>query len=213
MIVFTVHWQWSFIAGLRFSLSQHVVCVCSRCLEDERNCLGFCFWPKRKNFLAIVEVLMVVDFNNIVKVNLWKHVFFWQFFFVTSTMKKLTKLHFPLYFYPKNIVLVKLRTSLHFGLYRKRITLGRRKISMLWINHGLTNLVSYPLKRIQWKSLHPLKWINLPPDEKRFLRWQFHTYNSDNFITRGLWWYALTMPFFSNNSKISYWTKGRLNPA
>ena len=92
---------------------------------------GVLFLTEAKNFLAIVEVVMVVDINNIVKVNyLWKHVFFWQFFFITSTMKKLTKLHFPLYFYPQNIVLVKLRTSLRCSLYRKRITLGLRKISV-----------------------------------------------------------------------------------
>lgn len=89
---------------------------------------GVLFLTEAKNFLAIVEVVMVVDFNNIVKVNLWKHVFFWQFFIITSTMKKLTKLLFPLYF--KNILLVKLRTSLRCTLYRKRITFGRRKISV-----------------------------------------------------------------------------------
>ena len=59
---------------------------------------GVVFLTEAKNFLAIVGVVMVVDINNIVKVNLWKHVFFWQFFFITSTMKKLTKLHFPQYF-------------------------------------------------------------------------------------------------------------------
>ena len=80
---------------------------------------GVLVMTEAKNCLAIVEVVMVVDISNIVKVNLWKHVFFWWFFiFITSTMKKLTKLHFPLYFYPKNLVLVKLRTSLRCSLYQ-----------------------------------------------------------------------------------------------
>ena len=44
--------------------------------------------------------------------------------------EKANKAAFSTILLPKNIVLVKLRTSLRCSLYRKRITLDRRKISM-----------------------------------------------------------------------------------